>query len=84
MALGLWSREETSLTAWAQTNVLGTSTCEMGPGACHETLNNQWSSWNFQKVVGFRMFHFVIENRSFLIGSLGSLFLKRLKDAYAM
>jgi hypothetical protein len=56
----------------------------MGPGACHETLNNQWSSWNFQKVVGFRMFHFVIENRSFLIGSLGSLFLKRLKDAYAM
>lgn len=41
-------------------NVLGTSTHEMGPGACHETLNDQWSSWNFWKVVGFHKFHAIV------------------------
>ncbi|KAH9956388.1 hypothetical protein BGW80DRAFT_1439367 [Lactifluus volemus] len=54
-------------TTWAQTNALGTSVREMGPGARHETLNDQWCGWNFRKIVGFR-----------------SLFLKRLKEAYAM
>ena len=41
-------------TTWAQTNVLGSSTREMGPGACHETLNDQWSGWNFRKIVNLR------------------------------
>jgi hypothetical protein len=41
-------------TTWAQTNALGTSIREMGLGARHETLNDQWSGWNFQKIVGFR------------------------------
>ncbi|KAM6491207.1 hypothetical protein JOM56_013446 [Amanita muscaria] len=40
-------------TTWAQTNALGTSTREMGPGARHETLNDQWCGWNFRKIVGF-------------------------------
>ncbi|KAM6490236.1 hypothetical protein JOM56_014213 [Amanita muscaria] len=43
-------------TTWAQTNALGTSTREMGPGARHETLNDQWCGWNFRKIVGFRSF----------------------------
>ena len=34
-------------TTWAQTNSLGTSTREMGPGARHETLNDHWSGLNF-------------------------------------
>ena len=42
-------------TTWAQTNTLGTSVREMGPGARHETLNDQWCGWNFRKIVGFRM-----------------------------
>ena len=42
-------------TTWAQTNALGASICKMGPGAHHETLNDQWCGWNFQKFVGFRM-----------------------------
>jgi Kyakuja-Dileera-Zisupton transposase len=42
-------------TTWAQTNALGTSVREMGPGARHETLNDQWCGWNFRKIVGFRM-----------------------------
>jgi hypothetical protein len=45
-------------TTWAGTNVLGTSIREMGPGACHKTLNNQWSGWNFWKTVGFYMLSF--------------------------
>jgi hypothetical protein len=42
-------------TTWAQTNVLGTSVREMGPGARHETLDDQWGGSNFRKIVGFRM-----------------------------
>jgi Kyakuja-Dileera-Zisupton transposase len=42
-------------TTWAQTNALGASVREMGPGACHETLNDQWCGWNFWKIVGFHM-----------------------------
>jgi hypothetical protein len=41
-------------TTWAQTNSLGTSTREMGPGARHETLDDQWGGLNFRKTVGFR------------------------------
>jgi hypothetical protein len=48
-------------TTWAQTNALGTSTREMGPGARHKTLNDQWCGWNFRKIVGFRMLCFIIE-----------------------
>jgi Kyakuja-Dileera-Zisupton transposase len=48
-------------TTWAQTNALGTSTREMGPGARHETLDDQWCGMNFRKTVGFReCFTFVI------------------------
>jgi hypothetical protein len=70
-------------TTWAQTNTLGTSTREMGPGARHETLNDQWCGLNFRKVVGFREFY------SFTIGELshpflGSFFLRRFKDAFRM
>ncbi|KAM6492909.1 hypothetical protein JOM56_011043 [Amanita muscaria] len=42
-------------TSWAQTNALGTSTREMGPGARHETLNDHWSGFNFRKIKGFRV-----------------------------
>ena len=43
-------------TTWAGTNSLAPSICEMGPAACHETLNNHWNGWNFRKVVSFCMF----------------------------
>jgi Kyakuja-Dileera-Zisupton transposase len=46
-------------TTWAQTNSLGTSIREMGPGARHETLNDQWCGLNFRKIVGFRTFVFI-------------------------
>jgi hypothetical protein len=46
--------EEVEMT-WAQMNALGTSVREMGPGARHETLNDQWCGSNFQKIIAFRM-----------------------------
>ena len=49
-------------TTWAQTNALGTSTREMGPGAWHETLDDHWSGWNFWKIVGFREFSPTLSN----------------------
>ncbi|KAF8231606.1 hypothetical protein L208DRAFT_1276280, partial [Tricholoma matsutake] len=51
--LGFWDGvgctcgEEVEST-WARTNPLGPSTQEMGPGACHETLNDQWGGLNFR------------------------------------
>jgi Kyakuja-Dileera-Zisupton transposase len=41
---------------WDHTNSLGTSVREMAPGARHETLNDHFSSYNHQKIVGMRKF----------------------------
>jgi hypothetical protein len=41
---------------WAGTNPLAPSVREMGPAARHDTLNDHWNGWNFQKIVGFRAF----------------------------
>jgi hypothetical protein len=51
-----WTCGEDVETTWAQTNSLGTSIREMGPGARHETLDDQWCGLNFRKIVGFREF----------------------------
>ena len=51
-----WTCGKDVETTWAQTNSLGTSIREMGPGARHETLDDQWCGLNFQKIVGFRAF----------------------------
>ncbi|KAF8230998.1 hypothetical protein L208DRAFT_1053501, partial [Tricholoma matsutake] len=40
-------------STWARTNPLGPSTWEMGPGAHHETLNDQWGGLNFQRILVF-------------------------------
>ncbi|KAH6903662.1 hypothetical protein BKA70DRAFT_1227593 [Coprinopsis sp. MPI-PUGE-AT-0042] len=39
---------------WDHTNSLGTSVREMAPGARHETLNDHFSGYNFQKIIGLR------------------------------
>jgi hypothetical protein len=44
-------------TSWVGTNPLGPSVRELGPASRHELLNDQWNGWNFQKIVGFRMFY---------------------------
>ena len=44
--------EEVEIT-WSHTNLLAPSVREMAPAARHETLNDHWNGWNFQKIVGF-------------------------------
>ena len=76
-------------TSWAHTNYLAPSTCEMGPGACKETLNDHWNGWNFQKIVDFcKLTFFFLAffdctwHYYYLLA--GILFLKYFKDAVAM
>ena len=73
-------------TTWAGTNQLAPSVREMGPAARHDTLNDQWNGWNFRKIVGFRMFFFLCLFIIHIYTRLlpGSLFLKRLKEAFRM
>ncbi|KAJ8688876.1 hypothetical protein PTI98_012954 [Pleurotus ostreatus] len=37
---------------WANIGATSTSTRAMGPGARIETLNDHWSHWNWQKIIG--------------------------------
>ncbi|KAJ7840488.1 hypothetical protein B0H14DRAFT_3086866 [Mycena olivaceomarginata] len=39
---------------WASIGPVATSTWEMGPGACHDTLDDHWGHWNWQKLIGLR------------------------------
>ena len=45
--------------SWSHTNLLAPSIQEMGPEACHETLNDHWNSWNFRKIVGFSKYYLI-------------------------
>ena len=47
-------------STWARTNPLGPSMWEMGPGAHHETLNDQWGGLNFRRILVFREFLFFV------------------------
>ena len=46
-------------TTWAGTNQLAPSVWEMGLATRHDTLNDQWNGWNFQKIVGFHTSFFL-------------------------
>ncbi|KAJ7431013.1 hypothetical protein B0H11DRAFT_2165862 [Mycena galericulata] len=37
---------------WANIGPVATSTREMGPGSRHDTLEDHWSHWNWQKLIG--------------------------------
>ncbi|KAJ7481074.1 hypothetical protein B0H11DRAFT_1724414, partial [Mycena galericulata] len=37
---------------WANIGPVATSTREMGPGSRHDTLDDHWGHWNWQKLVG--------------------------------
>ncbi|KAK7433708.1 hypothetical protein VKT23_020626 [Stygiomarasmius scandens] len=36
---------------WANIGPVATSTREMGPGTCHDTLDDHWHHWNWRKTV---------------------------------
>ncbi|KAJ7912877.1 hypothetical protein B0H13DRAFT_1874455 [Mycena leptocephala] len=37
---------------WANVGPVATSTREMGPGGCQDTLNDHWGHWNWIKLIG--------------------------------
>lgn len=43
---------------WADIGPVSTSTREMGPGSRHDTLDDHWSHWNWQKLVKLGGFSF--------------------------
>ncbi len=66
---------------WAWMNPASLSTREMGPGARHDTLDDQWQAWNYQRVVRFgecdvnRLAHLL------LISRLGTTLHRRLDES---
>jgi hypothetical protein len=42
--------------SWASLNPVANSTKEMGPGARHDTIDDHWGHWNWQKTVGLGAF----------------------------
>ena len=73
-------------TSWLHTNALAPSVCEMGPAACHETLNNHWGGWNFHKIVGFSLFTSILHAMSYskIVQYTGTLLLKCFQTAFMM
>ena len=56
LAFMLWTAHtvgEEVETGWAHMGVATPSIHEMGPGHRHETLNDHWGGWNFQKIITF-------------------------------
>ena len=72
-------------TTWAGTNPLAPSVREMGPAARHDTLNDHWNGWNFQKIVGFRKsFIFFSLSYTYHFSLKGKLFARRFEEAFKM
>jgi hypothetical protein len=45
---------------WANIGGMATSTREMGPGSRHDTLDDHFGYWNWQKLVGLGEFFFFL------------------------
>ena len=62
---------------WWNTNSLGASVRKMGPAARHEVLNDHWSAFNMNKIVGFRKWCGYISSNVLIPATRGS-FCKKL------
>ncbi|KAG2063624.1 hypothetical protein BDR04DRAFT_1123134 [Suillus decipiens] len=45
-----WTDGEAHECGWANINPVATSTCKMGPGSCHDTLDDHFGDFNWKKV----------------------------------
>lgn len=45
---------------WSYINPLATSTREMALGMRHETYNDHWGGWNWQKITSFGSLHLLL------------------------
>ncbi len=66
---------------WAHMNALTASTREMGPGNRHETLDDHWASWNWQKIRKLGTYFNIIYTYQCTDIKLGVFLLRKLKDA---
>ena len=42
---------------WSHINPVAMSTRLMGPGSCHDTLDDHWGAWNWRKLVLLGNYH---------------------------
>jgi len=47
---------------WSHINPVALSTNLMGPGSRHDTLNDHWGAWNWQKVVGLGTYSYYMKS----------------------
>lgn len=68
---------------WAHMNALTASTREMGPGNRHETLDDHWGAWNWQKILKLGTSINTIYCFHHANTKAGVFLLRKLKDALA-
>ena len=72
-------------TGWAHTNPLSTSVREMSPSTRHETLDDHWGAWNWQKIIGFGKCIFSFVHRMILTNLMtGQFFYSKFSEAILM
>ena len=74
---------ETIEQEWAHINLAALLTREMGPGACHLTLDDGWNWWNWKKILGMGMTNPTLPLPT-NAKTQGDLFLRNLIKALAM
>jgi hypothetical protein len=68
--------------AWAAIGAVATSTRNMGPGSRHDTLDCQWSYWNWLKLVNIgELARMLVISRSSCVGVVVALLRRRLERA---
>jgi hypothetical protein len=65
---------------WSNIGGIAASTRIMGPGARHDTIDDHWSYWNWQKLVSLGMC-WIYENEVKLISFAASTLRRRLDNA---
>lgn len=77
-----WTDGEAPERGWADINWVATSTHEMGPGSCADTLDDHFGDWNWKKIVSIGLLLILLLNvRFWLKPPLGPTLLRKLKLA---
>ena len=66
---------------WAHTKKCAAATLEMGPGARHITLDDQWGGWNWERLIGLGEFHVCLSAVAQSHATTGELLDHALRDA---
>ena len=67
---------------WANLNPAASSTKDMGPGHCHDTLDDYFGDWNWKKLIGLGLLPFSLSIECFSPALLlGPSILRKIKEA---